>query len=243
MDQVDLEVHLLGGFHIQLNGETLTPLIQSRQQSLLAYLIMHAGSPQSRQQVAFCFWPDSTEERAYGNLRFTIHQLRRSCPHLVPFLDISQSTMQWRPPAFFRLDVTLLEDLVAQAYVTPDVVQACQLLVQASELYRGELLPGCYDDWILPLRERFSHFYLQLLQRLVDQYTEQGKYRSAIDYAQKLQSYDPLREISYRRLMELYEAASDRAAALHVYHDCLTTLERELGVEPTVETAHSTNAF
>src|SRR5215213_11559578 len=129
MDQVDLEVHLLGGFHIQLNGETLSTLIQSRQQSLLAYLILHAGSPQARQHIAFCFWPDSTEERAYGSLRFTIHQLRRTCPQLEPFLEISQSTLEWRPPASFRLDVALFEDLVAQANGTTDAFQACQLLV------------------------------------------------------------------------------------------------------------------
>ena len=36
--------------------------------------------------------------------------------------------------------------------------------------------------------------------------------------------------------MRLHAAASDRPAALHVYHRCAHLLERELGVEPAPET-------
>ena len=110
---------------------------QSRQQSLLAYLILHAGSAQSRQHVAFTFWPDVTEERAYADLRYTLHHLRRSCPDLERFLEITQSTLQWQLPDSFRLDVAEYETLIARANETSDPVQACTLLIQASRPLSG----------------------------------------------------------------------------------------------------------
>jgi len=236
MEQHTLDVHLLGGFRITLNGQPLTSINQSRQQSLLAYLMLHADSAQSRQYVAFCFWPDSSEVRAYANLRYLLHHLRRAGPTLERYLEITQSTLQWRQLAPFRLDVAEYKTLVTRANETTDSDEVCKLLIQAANLYQGDLLPGCYEDWIIPVRERLSQTHVQLLQVLVDQLEAQGKYQIAIDYATRLRSYDPFRETSYRRLMELYETAGDRAAALRVYHDCLSVLERELGVEPGPET-------
>src|SRR4051812_32090195 len=126
MQQHILEIRLLGGFRITFNGEALPCLHQSRQQLLLAYLILHAGSPQSRQHVAFCFWPDSTEERAYSNLRQILHQLRRSSPELEPFLHITQSTLQWREMALCRLDEAEFQALIALADESDDSAQVCK---------------------------------------------------------------------------------------------------------------------
>ncbi len=209
-----VHVHLLGGFSITLNGRPLTCVSQSRQQSLLAYLILHADSPQSRQHLAFCFWPDCSEKRAYANLRYSLHQLRRSCPELRPFLETTQATVKWCGQEEFRLDVAEYLMLIQQANEATDLAQACKQLVQATNLYQGDLLPSCYDEWIIPMRERLSQTHVQILQQLIDGLVTQGEYQSAIDYASRLRSFDPFRELSYRRLMELHEATGDRAAAL-----------------------------
>ena len=58
----------------------------------------------------------------------------------------------------------------------------------------------------MPVREQLSQTHAHMLQQLVDRLAARHEYRSAIDYAIRLRSYDPFREISYRRLMELYEA-------------------------------------
>ncbi|MCB0063457.1 MAG: AAA family ATPase [Caldilineaceae bacterium] len=47
--------------------------------------------------------------------------------------------------------------------------------------------------------------------------------------------YDPLYEAGYHQLMQLYALQDDRARALHTYHNCVTVLERELGVPPGIE--------
>jgi two-component SAPR family response regulator len=73
-------------------------------------------------------------------------------------------------------------------------------------LYRGDLLPGCYDEWILSERERLHQLYLTALERLATALGESGAHAEAITYAQRLLEHDPLREETYRLLMGLYAA-------------------------------------
>jgi hypothetical protein len=52
----------------------------------------------------------------------------------------------------------------------------------------------------------------------------------------RIVAHDPLREESHRLLMQFCHAADDRPRALRAYHVCATTLERELGIEPSPAT-------
>jgi len=84
----------------------------------------------------------------------------------------------------------------------------------------------------LPERDRLRQSHLQVLEHLLRLFEEQGDHVTAIRYAQRLIALDPLSEDLYRRLMRLFALNNDRASALHVYHTCVTTLQRELGVDP-----------
>jgi len=103
---------------------------------------------------------------------------------------------------------------------------------QAIELYRGDLLPDCYDEWILPERDRLSQLFLDVLEWLLCLHEQEGDYQGAIRISQRLQREDPLQEASYRHLMRLYAASGNRAAAVRTYQRCVAVLERELAVEP-----------
>ncbi len=72
-----LQVRLLGQFDVQLNGETVA--IPSRPaQSLLAYLMLNAGTAQRRERLAGLLWPDSSESNARGNLRHALWRVRKA---------------------------------------------------------------------------------------------------------------------------------------------------------------------
>src|SRR5258708_33204678 len=61
--------------------------------------------------------------------------------------------------------------------------------------------------------------------------------------AQRLLRHDPLHEATYRSLMRSYALRGDRAAALRVYHTCVTILERELAAEPSEATRQAYEAL
>jgi DNA-binding SARP family transcriptional activator len=75
-----LIIHLLGSFRLTAVDQGAIGLERARLQELLAYLLLHHGRPIPRQQLAFLFWPDSTEKQALTNLRNLWYGLRAPCP-------------------------------------------------------------------------------------------------------------------------------------------------------------------
>jgi DNA-binding SARP family transcriptional activator len=234
-----LSVSLLGDFCIRHDEAPVTDVDTPRLQSLLAYLMLHRDAPQSRAHLAFLFWPDTTEAQARTNLRNLLHHLRRALPHADSYLDASVHTLQWQSDAPFALDVADFDAALSHAEQAPQMSDSAavrEALERAVALYKGDLLPSCYDDWIIPQRERLRQACLSALERLVRLLEEERDYEAAIRYARRLLRHDPLHEATYRRLIRLHALDGDRASALRVYHTCTTILQRELDVEPSAAT-------
>ena len=140
--------------------------------------------------------------------------------------------MQWLPGTPYTLDVDLL-------LTSLDKAQTAQDLQQALDLYRGPLLPSCYDDWIVPERERLEQKVADVLQRFIDRWEKEGAYRDAITFAQHLVRRDPLREDLYRQIMRLYALCGDRAGIARTYKECRSVLQNELDVEPSRQTVEA----
>ncbi len=229
---VGLRIRLLGGVELTHDGAVLR-VESGRVESLLAYLLLHRDAPQSRQHLAFLLWPDTTDAQARTNLRHVLHTLRRTLPNADGYLDVAARTLQWRPAARYQFDVAEFVAACDGARTAGDSVQA---LRDAVRLYRGELVPGCYDEWLLGERESHRQRYLDALRRLVDLLETAGEGVQGITYAERLLAADPLDEGAYRALMRLHAANGDRARALRVYHGCTSALEQELGVAPSAAT-------
>ena len=230
-----LRINLLGTFLIASDRIPLTNIDVPRLQSLLAYLVLHQGVPQSRTRLASLLWPESTEEQAHTNLRNLLYKLRQALPDTNQYLVADRHMLMWQNDDSWTLDVLEFEQAVyraEQAELEEDHATLRRALEKAMELYRGDLLPGCYDEWILPERERLSQLFLEVLERLLCLREQEGDYQGAIRIAQRLLRKDPLQEASYRHLMRLYAASGNRAAAVRIYQNCVAVLERELAVEP-----------
>jgi DNA-binding SARP family transcriptional activator len=222
-----MHIQLLGGFSIDFGGTPVATMNSARLQSLLAYLILHRDVAQPRRKLSFLFWPDSEEAQARTNLRKLLYELKHALPDIEQFIDLEGPTLEWKAgDTSFDLDVEKFEKSVEQAKSAADFRQAI-------ELYQGDLLPNCYDDWILLERQRLHQFYTEALDQLISHLENQRDYRAAINYAQRLLQHAPLEEDTYRRLMRLYALKGDRAGVLRTYHACATTLQRELEVEPS----------
>jgi predicted ATPase/DNA-binding SARP family transcriptional activator len=232
-----LRIQLLDEFRLLMDGRLPISLNKPRQQALLAYLLLHRHAPQPRQQVAFCFWPDSTEGQAYTNLRKLYFQLRQALPQADCFLVADSQTIGWDATAPYTLDVAELDEALdhLEASETPDLA----LVEQVMKLYRGELLPNCFDDWILPLRRSLHERVVNTLEKAIDGLEVQQEYEAGLRCAEHLLRLDPLHELTYRRLIRLRALKGDRAGALRVYHECVNVLQRELAVEPSAETQHA----
>lgn len=211
-------------------------ITSGRAQALLAYLVLHRQAAQARQRIAFHLWPDSTDEQARANLRKELSRLRHALPQSDNYLRVDTKTLQWIANTDFILDVAEFEAAVKAAEPATDQHIIRAKLEQALEQYQGNLLPDLDDEWVLPERERLQQKQVWALERLVNLFEEQHDYQTALTYAQQLLRIDPLNETTYASLIRLHGCNGDRAKALQLYHQCMTVLREELGIEPSLST-------
>jgi DNA-binding SARP family transcriptional activator len=229
----ELQVQLLGGFSLFFNGAPLNTFKTPRLQALLAFLILNPGKPQFRYQIAYSFWPDSSEAQARTNLRNLLHLLRQALPESDQFISFERQTLHWRENAPYNLDVKEFETILAPK---PGTVLSQEVLDRAVRLYQGDLLPSCYDDWIISERERLRRAYLAILESLAEMAEGSRDYPAALEYTCRLLQADPLHTDGNRQLIRLYSLENNRSAALQAYQAYARLLKRELDILPDQET-------
>ena len=140
-----LRVQLLGTFAITYGDQAITSLHAARLQALLAALLLHRAAPQTRQQIAFQFWPDTSDAQAQTNLRQLLYTLRQRLPNASAYLLVDDHTVAWRSDGPCTVDIAVFADALAVA-VKANGAAKIQALEAAVAAYTGDLLPGCFDD-------------------------------------------------------------------------------------------------
>ena len=228
--------------HVSLLGEQIITndlggSVQARSSRaivLVAFLVVHAGSPQARQRIAGLFWPESTDAQALTNLRRELHHLRQVLGEEAS-LVVTSRDLCWRDTQTCRVDVRVFDTerkaaLAAAAAGDDDGILSYGAAAIAA--YRGELLPGVYDDWLLEARSQLERQCVDVCDLVGAARVRTGDLAGAVDAARRRVQLQPLEEVGYRTLMELQADLGDRAGAVSTYHHCASVLERELGVAP-----------
>ncbi|OXM62481.1 ATP-binding protein [Amycolatopsis vastitatis] len=228
-----LRVSLLGEQVIadDATGAVLTR--SPRSVALVAYLVVHAGLAQPRRLIAGLFWPDSTDAQALTNLRRELHQLRHVLGEQ-PSLAVTGRDLCWRDTPTSRVDVREFDLARRAALATGDARGVLAHADAALAAYRGELLPGLTDDWVLAARAELDRQCVELCDLICR--TPSGDPAAALAAARRRIRLRPLEETGYRTLMRLQADAGDRAGAVSTYHRCASVLEHELGVVPAEPT-------
>jgi len=232
MSSSQIRASLFGTLSLWRDNEQLDFTGSTSARSLLAYLLVHRSHPQSRIKLAGSFWPEMDEARARRALTQALWRIRNVLPDI---LDTDTQDIQISETASLWIDIEAFEDLVGN-FVQDDTNSSSQVLCQAIELYRGDLLEGIYDDWVLVVRERMRELYLRSLERMIGLEKSEGDFTSALDYALKLSQSDPYREAAHREVMRLYYALDRPEAALSQFETCRNILQDELGLEADKQT-------
>ncbi|MFE3452575.1 ATP-binding protein [Nonomuraea sp. NPDC059194] len=215
-----LEVRLLGAVDVILDGHRLRAFNSLRLQRFLALIALRRDL-QHRSRLAFELWPDSDEHQARTNLRKLLHDFRHSLPDIGEFVQIDTEIVRWIPTGPSGVDVLRFRDAMAAGD-----------LELAARLYAGDLLPACYDDWVMDERAKLRAEAHGVLVRLADEAAGRHDHEAVIRYAQGVLDLEPTDEAAVRLQMEAQLARGDRGAALRAYHRYAQVLDRDLAVEP-----------
>jgi len=220
-------VSLLGGFHLWWSGSVQVGIPRASQR-LLAFLAIRGGVI-SRAAVAGTLWPDTTEARAYSNLRSALARLE--CTHRQM---LHASKLELGLAEGVTVDIRHAQTL-ARRLLDPAVPpEQSDLSSTAIVALSGDLLPGWYDDWVLVEAEEWRQLRLHALEALADQLTADGCWGQAADAASAAVRAEPLRESAHAALIQVHLAEGNQSEAVREFTHYRALLHAELGLEPTL---------
>ena len=146
---------MLGWMRAQSGDLTVTRFRTQKTALLLARLALFPKRTHPREVLADLLWPDADQDAGRNNLKQSLAILRRLLePPGTPagsVLIADRGEVRLNPAAF-STDVADFEAALKDAAQSPELRR--DALACALDLYRGELLPGVYDDWVIEERER-----------------------------------------------------------------------------------------
>jgi predicted ATPase/DNA-binding SARP family transcriptional activator len=229
-------IELLGGLRAT-QGERVVSRFRSHQAAgLLAYLAFYQHRAHAREALIEQFWPERDPESGRNSFRVALSSLRRQLePPGVPagaVLVADRASLQLNPAAVVT-DVAQFEAALRAAERAGPTGEQANRLAEAVEVYRGELLPGHFEEWVFPERHRLAEAFLHALGQLTALAAQTGDLHRALQWARRAVSADPLREEAHGDLIRLLLATNQRDAAVHQYAELEQILERELGATPS----------
>ncbi len=219
----------LGRVSIQVDGREIPDqLWDSRKAlSLFMFLVDH-GRPATTEVINDHLWPDGTASRQ--SLQTAVSRLRRT------FRKFSQETPLPSPVVFSNGTYSINPDYA----VNTDVERFVELweqsrLADSLELYRGEFLPGCSDEWILSRRVTLEKHYLDAAGRLAQELREDGQNGRAESLYRDLIEERPTWEDGYQGLFECLVENGNRDEAVETFQVYRRTMKEQLSLGPSPE--------
>jgi predicted ATPase/DNA-binding SARP family transcriptional activator len=206
--------------------------------ALLAYLALNRHRTHPREELIETFWPDVEPESGRVSLRQALASLRRQLeappipPGSVFFADRSDIRLHL---AAITTDVEEFEAALHAAEQSATHAAKREALLHADALYRGDLLPGFYEDWVSLARERLAEAHRNALRQLAAALQQTGDPEHALDYARRAVAADPLDEDAQCELMRLYIAAGRPADAQKQYEEMARVFRDVLDATPGPE--------
>ncbi len=239
-----LTLALLGTPRLTLSDDSLDDVFYEKVEALLAYLVVEGNRPHRREVLAEMFWPELSDDHARSNLRYALFKLREGLQDkgsATPFLLVNRTSIRFNPESDHFLDVNELLDAFDHAY-RPRHTLSIDELERLCALYRGDFMEQStltenelFYDWLCNKRDSFHRYQLILLSKLIEKYTADEDYESALHHAHRYITLDPLDESGYHRLIELLAISGKNTKAIEAYNNLSHLLGMELGIRPNEE--------
>jgi len=219
MGRLDYGLRLFGGFDLR-QGSRVVDVPLSAQRVLGFVALNDRALPRS--YVADSLWPDTGETQAHANLRTALWRLHAK-HH--PVLEVTPVELALNPAV--NVDTRTVRDAVRD-YKRTGVLPPPETLVDI----HGELLPGCWDYWVVFERERLRHDAVELLEASSLACLARDEFHLATILSLSAVECDPLRESANLLNVRVRLAAGDVAGAIRYARQYTQMLDDELGLPP-----------
>lgn len=217
-------------------GEYLTPA-GMKERIILALLALAAPHPVSPDRLVDVLWSDAPPGNPGNALQARVSALRKS---------LGAPGMIDRVPAGYvlkldreNIDVHRFDWLVTEARREAErgaPGQALALLVEASDLWRGDPLADfAFENFARPVIARLDDARLEAEEARLQLMVDHGREEEAVGIAERLLESHPFREGIWALLMLALYRSGRQSDALAAYKRARETLVEELGLDPGPE--------
>jgi two-component SAPR family response regulator len=236
----DLQLHLLGYFHLSVNGRPLEEdgLATKKTRNLLAFLASRRGQEVDEEVLIDVFW-EHAGPKAKHSLHNAISQIRKA---LKPILGENATVVAKRRQGYVLedhprlwIDIDQFQKHSDEAHRLASMNRSGDAAIElkkAEAIYRGDFMEGTYEDWTEPIRTRLLNQLTQLLTALARHFFERSKYEVSLDYWKRLLQRDNCSEDAYLGIMLCQSAQGRQSEAVRTYHQCARKLREELNLSP-----------
>ncbi|CAN5273583.1 AAA family ATPase [soil metagenome] len=241
-----LTMSLLGAPTIQRDGAPIK--VDTRKATAMLAFLAVTAQAHGRDSLAGLLWPDYDGLHARAALRRTLSALNKALNGEWLQVDRAQVGLG-RNDLWLDIETFRASAAGCGRHSIPDnapCLSCVGLWERAAALYRGDFMAGFslrdspeFDDWQVFQAEGLRRELGYVLEKLVLDAGARSEPESAIGYARRWLTLDPLHEPAHQQLMRLYAVSGQRSAALRQYRDCVAVLDRELGVSPLAATTET----
>ncbi|WP_395138130.1 BTAD domain-containing putative transcriptional regulator, partial [Armatimonas sp.] len=155
-------IELFGGPRAVCGDVSVSRFRTRRGGLLLAMLAARPERVHSREELGELLWPEEDPQKQNPRLRDELSKLKADLGEDI--LEKSNSGVKVRPS--ITSDVARFDDYLLTAVRASTPEQRLPSLRAAAALYKGDLLPGFYEDWVQTERERLKAGCFTVLTRL-----------------------------------------------------------------------------
>jgi DNA-binding SARP family transcriptional activator len=232
-----IRVELLGPALVEAWGEKVSSGLRSSAYELLAWYALHPDGATAEAAID-ALWPDVPAKRgrerfwtALGNLRSRLHGPGEDGVEI-----LAKAGEHYRPdPSVLDLDLWRFEAALTDAARASERLVIVAALERAAVAYGGDFYPSADAIWVEPAREDLHRRALDVLIRLAECHSDDGRPDAAIATLERAIELDPICEDAYRRLITLQAQLGRDDAAQRAWRLLLGRLA-ELDLEPEATT-------
>ena len=232
--QTPLRLELFGGFRLFRDGVELA-LGSQRARSLLAALALRQRWV-ARADLMAQLWPDTPEAESRRRLSQTLWRLKSALPELE--LQANSAAVRILTAANLEVDAWQFEAGLLGAGRAEERLSDLQLESHraALQVYRGDLLSGCTEEWLLEERQRWRLLFVTALGRVTLALEDRDHPALALEVARQWVAADPFDEAAHRAVMRSLARLERRTHALDHFQSLRETLRHEFGSAPDANT-------
>jgi DNA-binding SARP family transcriptional activator/pimeloyl-ACP methyl ester carboxylesterase len=229
-----MEFRLLGPLEVS-DGTAPLRLGGRKQRALLARLLLDANRTVAVERLIDDLWGEDPPETAAKMVQISVSQLRKILP---------PNILQTRPPGYVlevdrdSVDLHRFERIVDEgraALAAGETAAAADLLREALQLWRGPALAEFSEPFAGLEGARLEELRLAALEERIEADLALARHGELVGELEALVARYPLRERLRGQLVLALYRSRRQAEALAAYQAFRSTLDEELGIEPSLQ--------